>query len=127
MKCVQVRFDIVGDTVEYRCLYIKDELRGNSQFGCVSSCSCPEFTRGGETLYLRGEDYSRDDDVCFISKKIFYKNIRKILYDLLWFDKKNHSSTDVIEHLSIISVDGKEIVFDTAIQKKIIKYLEMKI
>jgi hypothetical protein len=127
MKSVQVRFDIVGNTVEYRCLYIKKELRGNAGIDCVDSCNCPELriTDGECQLYLRGDDISRDDEVCIVPKKEFMVKIARILRNLLRFDKEYSSSEDIERFWSIICFDGMEIKFNTEIQEKIIKLLEM--
>lgn len=129
MKSVQVRFDIIGNNVEYRCLYIKEELRGAAGNGCVESCTCPELriTDGECKLFLRGDNPHRDDEVCVVPKKEFMMKIARILRNLLMFDKEYSSSKDIEKFWSIICFNGIEIKFNTEIQEKIIKLLEIDV
>ena len=88
MKCIQVRFDIKKDEAEYRCLYIRENLRNSARRGAVESCSCPEL-RLSETdyhLFLRGDDKSRDSLISYVDRKSLIRMMPKILSALLEFD-----------------------------------------
>jgi hypothetical protein len=129
MKSVQVRFDIIGNTVEYRCLYIKNELRGNGRVPGAESCTCPELRiEDGEcTIFLRGDNPNRDDEVCTVPIREFEMKISRILKALLMFDKEYSKPEDIERYWSIISFNGIEIKFNTEIQEKIIKLLEISV
>lgn len=124
MKCVQVRFDIKKDEAEYRCLYIRENLRNAAKRGAVESCSCPEL-RIGETgyhLFLRGDDKSRDDLVNYVDRKSLIRMMPRILSALLEFDNQFSRATDE-DIPSIIMFDDVEIKFDLKMQIDLIKFL----
>lgn len=125
MKCVQVRFDIKKDEAEYRCLYIRENLRNTAKRGAVESCSCPELRLSEDGyfhLFLRGDDKSRDDLVGYVDRKSLIRMMPRILSALLEFD--NHFSRTTDKDIpSIIVFDGVEIKFDLKMQIDLIKFL----
>jgi hypothetical protein len=128
MKCIQVRFDIKKDEAEYRCLYIREDLRNYAKRGSVESCSCPELrlSETGYHLFLRGDDKSRDDLVGYVDRKSLIRIMPRILSALLEFDNYFSRTTDE-DIPSIIVFDGVEIKFDLKMQVDLIKFLRGKI